>query len=238
MILVKKKLKSESITGNEQPAIAEKTVPEAPQATRSSSIAEVQADKINLVEEDPIKEVQKSVKQTPPVDGVNNGKPISLPKTKKFLSIDSIESETEAAKNNSSNSTDEEKYTGEILILNQENILKLWDDYAGRISEDKRGLKIAFKSFKPILDPATLSKISVTVQSDIQKSQFDEVRLGLEIHLGKRTGTTLEIEVIADKEVSSGAKPYTPKEKLERMIQKNPAIKLMQQKLGLEIDYD
>jgi hypothetical protein len=45
-------------------------------------------------------------------------------------------------------------------------------------------------------------------------------------------------EVIADKEVSSGAKPYTPKEKLERMIRKKPAIKLMQQKLGLELDYD
>jgi len=44
--------------------------------------------------------------------------------------------------------------------------------------------------------------------------------------------------VVADKEVSTGAKPYTPKEKLERMIQKNPAIKVMQQKLGLELDYD
>ena len=81
-------------------------------------------------------------------------------------------------------------------------------------------------------------KISVAVQSGIQKSQLDEVRLGLQNYLFRRTGANLEIEVIADREISNVAKPYTPKEKLERMIQKNPAIKVLQQKMGLELDYD
>ena len=144
----------------------------------------------------------------------------------------------EALKKNGDDLPVNDRFEGEVLILNQENVIKLWNDYAVRIPEEKRGLKIAFNSFKPVLDAATLSKVTVMVQSDIQKLQLDEIRLGLQNYFSKRTGATLEFEVIADKEVSTGAKPYTPKEKLERMIQKKPAIKLMQQKFGLELDYD
>ena len=76
------------------------------------------------------------------------------------------------------------------------------------------------------------------VQSDIQKSQFEGVKPALENFISKRVGGKVEIEIIADKKVDSGTKPYTPKEKLERLIEKNPAIKKMQQQLGLELDYD
>jgi DNA polymerase-3 subunit gamma/tau len=235
----KKKLKSESIDNSDQPNGSDKREPELYKEAASQAQPVISSNaKINLVEEPPVKEIQKPVKQTP-AEPANNGKPIALAKTKKLLTIDSMgEDDAANGENNASNLVQDEKYVGEVLILNQENILQLWEDYANRIPDEKRGLRIAFKSFKPVLDPATLSKISVIVQSDIQKSQFDEVRLGLQGYLSKRTGATLEIEVVADKEVSTGIKPYTPKEKLERMIQKNPAIKVMQQKLGLELDYD
>ena len=132
----------------------------------------------------------------------------------------------------------EDKFEGEVLILNQENILKIWDEYASRISEEKKGLKISFATFKPELDETLINKIFLKVQSNIQKSHFDEVRLGLQSFISKRVGAEIEIEVIADKKVETGTKPYTPKEKLERLIEKNPAIKKMQQQLGLELDYD
>ena len=238
----KKKLKSDSITENRVPINPEKPAIEAKPGAQITTTNDIPGEIINVqqsvvAEEEPIKEIQKPVKQIP-VDTANNPKPVALSKTKKLLTIDTAEDEAEAAKNNGAGQSDEMKIEGEVLILNQENILKLWDDYAVRIPEDKRGLKIAFKTFAPVLDPATLSKISVTVQSNIQKSQFDEVRLGLQNYLSKRTGATLEIEVVTDKAVTTGAKPYTPKEKMERLIQKNPAIKILQQKLGLELDYD
>jgi len=246
----KKKLKSENIAENGSQSGTQLPGPEAKPSSHVAANSEAtqeretpketlisKKEEINLVGEDPVKEIQKPLKQNP-ADTANNGKPIALSKTKKLLTIDSVEEDAQSSKNNGTGQSDDIRFEGEVLILNQENILKLWADYAALIPEDKRGLKIAFKSFAPVLDPATLSKISVIVQSDIQKSQFDEVRLGLQNYLAKRTGAPIEMEVIADKAVSTGAKPYTPKEKLERMIQKNPAIKIMQQKLGLELDYD
>jgi hypothetical protein len=83
-----------------------------------------------------------------------------------------------------------------------------------------------------------LNKISLKVQSDIQKSQFESVLLGVQNFISARVGAAIELEIIADKKVDNGTKPYTPKEKLERLIEKNPAIKKMQQELGLELDYD
>jgi DNA polymerase-3 subunit gamma/tau len=230
----KKKLRSESLAESSHRNGSEKTAVQAPDIAQPFIPIK---EKINIVEEEPLKEIQKPNKQTPP-DPVNNGKPLTLSKTRKLLTIDSIDEGTDPSKNGASNSPEDEKYDGEVLLLNAENILTLWDEYAARIPDEKRGLKIAFKSFRPVLDLATLSKIWVTVQSDIQRAQLDEVRTGLQTFLSKRCGVPIEMEVIADKEVSTGIKPYTPKEKLERMIQKNPAIKIMQQKLGLELDYD
>ena len=243
----KKKLKSEGITQEEPLNNAEKSAPVSkvsPSVKVPSELVRESnphpgnpIERSGLVEEPPVKEVDKPAIQNKP-DSVNPVKPIALSKTKKLLTIDSIGNDADNIKKQNGEQEEEDRYEGEILILNQENILKLWDDYAAGIPEEKKGLKIAFKSFKPVLDITILDRLSITVQSDIQKSQFEEVRLGLQNYLSRRVGASLTIEIIADKEVSTGTKPYTPKEKLERMIQKNPAIKILQQKLGLELDYD
>lgn len=233
----KKKLKSELSDEPERKVTAETARPEANTAPKPDVSYTPIYDKTAIAEEQPVKPIEKSAKQTPP-EVANTSKAIPLTKTRKLITADSMNDEQNAVKKEGVEQTEEERYEGEVLILNQENISRLWKDYAARIPEEKRGLKIAFNSFQPVLDPATLSKISVTVQSDIQKLQFEEIRLGLQVYLTKRTGANLDFEVIADKEVSTGAKPYTPKEKLERMIQKMPSIKVMQQKLGLELDYD
>jgi DNA polymerase-3 subunit gamma/tau len=233
----KKKLNSERLSDTAQQPQADIARPESNTAPKPDINYNGTKNISALAEEEPLTPIQKPIKSAP-AEVVNTAKPATLTKTKKLLTADSVQEEQEASKNNGVEMTVEERIEGEVLILNQENIIKLWGDYAARIPEEKRGLKIAFNSFQPLLDPATLSKISVTVQSDIQKLQLDEIRLGLQNYLSKRTGAILVFEVIADKEVSSGAKPYTPKEKLERMIRKKPAIKLMQQKLGLELDYD
>jgi len=165
--------------------------------------------------------------------------PISLSKSKKVLTLDSLNDVNEPEVQKIVAATEEEKFEGEILVLNQENILQLWDEYAStRVPETKKGLRISFATYKPELDEKSLDKLYLKVQSDIQKNQFDEVRLGIQNFISKRIGANITLEVIADKKVENGTKPYTPKEKLERLIEKNPAIKKMQQELGLELDYD
>ncbi|MES2621808.1 MAG: hypothetical protein V4615_13240, partial [Bacteroidota bacterium] len=164
--------------------------------------------------------------------------PVTLAKSKKVLTIDSLQDTEASAENKTTEARIEETIEGEILILNQDNIIVLWDEYASRIPEDKKGLKISFATYKPVLDETLLNKITLKVQSDLQKSQFEGVKIGLENFISKRVGAKIELEVTADKKADTGTKPYTPKEKLERLIEKNPAIKKMQQQLGLELDYD
>ncbi|MFN8322640.1 MAG: DNA polymerase III subunit gamma/tau [Chitinophagales bacterium] len=169
---------------------------------------------------------------------VTRSQPVILAKSKKILTIDSINDLEANAEKQLLKETSDEVFEGEILLLNYENIIRLWNEYAAGIPEEKKGLKISFNNFLPSLDEATLSKLTLKVQSDIQKKQFDEVRLGVQNFISKRVGALLEMEVIADKKIETGTKPYTPKEKLERLMEKNPEIKKMQQQFGLELDYD
>ncbi|HLP21833.1 MAG TPA: hypothetical protein VK174_16080, partial [Chitinophagales bacterium] len=160
-------------------------------------------------------------------------------KSKKVLTLDALnDAEDNSPEQKLLDEVNEDRYDGEVLLLNAENILKLWDEYAAGIPETKRGLRISFANFKPELDETVLNRITLKVQSDIQKNLFDEVRLGLQNYISRRVGAEITLDIIADKKVETGTKPYTPKEKFERLIEKNPAIKTMQQKFGLELDYD
>ncbi len=167
----------------------------------------------------------------------SSSKPVvTASKSKKVLTVDLLNEAMDNPEQSNLVTVTEEEYVGEILILNQESALTLWNEYAARIPEDKKGLRISFSAFKPLLNADM--KLELKVQSDIQKFQFDEVRLGIQNFFSKRVGADVELLVIADKEEKSGMKPYTPKEKLERLIEKNPAIRKMQERLGLELDYD
>ncbi len=169
----------------------------------------------------------------------SNKQTATLSKTKKMLTADSIqELENGSSENKTLAEETEEQIEGEVLILNHENILKLWAEYGAKIPEEKKGLKMSFTMFKPLWDETAINRIALKVKSDIQRAQFNEVAQGLKRFFSKRLGVPVEFEIIADKEIVDGTKPYTPKEKLERLIQKNPAIKKMQQQLGLELDYD
>jgi DNA polymerase-3 subunit gamma/tau len=167
-----------------------------------------------------------------------NKQPGSLSKTKKIIKLDSLDDIDNPSSATPNEETAEEIYTGEILVLNDENITRLWEDYAAGIPEEKKGLRMNFATFSPQLDETVLNKIVLKVQSDIQKTQFEAVKPGLQNFFSKRTGVNIEWEIFADKEITNGAKPYTPKEKLEHLIQKNPAIRKMQQQFGLELDYE
>lgn len=164
--------------------------------------------------------------------------PVSLSRGKKVLTLDSLNDSTDTEVKKITEGIEEEKYEGQIYTLDQENVVALWDAYAATIPEEKKGLHISFATFRPVMDTTAPEKISVKVQSDIQKNQFDEVRLGVQNFISLRVGVPVTIQIITDKKIDTGAKPYTPKEKLERLIEKNPAIKKMQQDLGLELDYD
>lgn len=163
---------------------------------------------------------------------------ITAAKTKKVLTMDALndalENPTEQNQNLIVAQTDE-RYTGEVLILNAENVLKLWDEYNQRVPEEKKGLKITLDTFRPVLNADM--QIEVTFESEIQRLQIEDVRLGIQNFISQRVGAEVELILKTDKKSENGRKPYTEKEKFERLVEKNPEIKKLQQRLGLELDY-
>jgi DNA polymerase-3 subunit gamma/tau len=215
----------------EKPLAQTTKTPEKPQS-ESPAIAPVEEKKPDTNKVNEPTPVNKPVTKYIP--------PASMSKSKKVLTLDSLNDLENAPEQKAALNLDEpeEMYSGEVLILNQENIETIWQQYAATIPEEQKGLRINFGVFKPELDTTTLDKITLKVQSLVQKDQFDRIRLGIQNFIAQRVGAQITLEVIADKKVETGSKPYTPKEKLERLIEKNPAIKKMQQDLGLELDYD
>lgn len=175
---------------------------------------------------------------TTPRQPGNNKQTTNLTKSKKMLTADLLDTGEQEGLGALIANESEASYTGDILVINEENILKLWNDYAAAIPEEKKGFRTLFTSFQPLLDIATLKTITLKVRSDIQRNRFAEVKSSIETFFSQRTGVSIQLDIVADKEASSETKPYTPKEKIDRLMQKNPAIRKMQQTLGLELDYD
>ncbi|HWB64955.1 MAG TPA: DNA polymerase III subunit gamma/tau [Chitinophagales bacterium] len=164
-----------------------------------------------------------------------NKQPVILPKTKKLLTADSID---EVDKPAVGVNPEEEIYSGEVLVLNQENITRLWAEYAANVPDEKKGLKMVFDFCKPVLDENVLNHVVVTAGSDVQLTRLSEFKPGMQRFLSQRTGVDIELEIVVDKEANEGNRPFTPREKFEHIAGKNPAIRKMQQQFGLELDYD
>jgi DNA polymerase III subunit gamma/tau len=161
---------------------------------------------------------------------------VTVTKSKKVITLDRIDEVLENPQQHGLAEGDNDEYPGEKLRWNEETMLQLWNEYATRIPEEKKMMRMNFEIFKPVFNADM--QMELHVQSDIQKSQFEEAKPGLLSYVIKRVGATnVELLVLVDRKEQVGYKPYTPKEKLERLIEKNPAIRKLQEKLGLELDY-
>lgn len=189
--------------------------------------------------------VVKPVSEVPPVQkktevekpGAPAPPPVAtISKSKKLITLSDMASGNVPEEEKKLIQEEEVSYTGGKLVWNKETALQLWEAYAAQLPDTKRGLRTSFGSFKPVLNDRL--QMELKVQSDMQRLQFEEARLGIQNFMAKRTGADVELIILADKAVAVEKKPYTEKEKFDRLVQKNPTLKKMQQVFGLELDYD
>lgn len=64
--------------------------------------------------------------------------PSTLSKSKKVLTLDSLDDVEDTSTQRILLQTEEEKFECEVLLLNQESILQLWGEYAANIPEAKK----------------------------------------------------------------------------------------------------
>ena len=131
--------------------------------------------------------------------------------------------------------------TGEEVLLNrsktfnEEDMLDYWMQYANKIKEEgKTNLYITLTSFSPKLvdNNVILLKISNDAQEKILREHeltlLDSLRGNLE-----NDSISLEIEIVDELKIEVA---YTSQEKLEKMIQMNPAVGILKEELNLDIN--
>ncbi|MFN8286846.1 MAG: DNA polymerase III subunit gamma/tau [Chitinophagales bacterium] len=159
----------------------------------------------------------------------------TITKSKKLITIDALKNGDITEEQKKLVAEPGEQFNGEVLLLNPENVALLWEEYAAKLPDTKRGLIKLFGIFKPSLNADM--QMEVRVLSSVQQTQFEEAKPGILNFFNKRLGAEIDLLVIADKAVQTEKKPYTEKEKFDRLVQKNPTLKKMQQQFGLELDY-
>lgn len=222
---------------------AESSKKKLSESVKTEVAASKNAEKAPNTEQSTEKPVAKAEPAKPAVESkpvTRTVPPVSIGKTRKVLTLDSLDDITDepAQKLLVADTEQEEVYTGALINLTAESLITLWDEYAAKLPDTKKGLRMALAKYRPGFNQDNKGLLTLKVQSDIQKNQFEEVRYGIQSFISQRTGIQIELEIIADKKIDTGAKPYTPKEKFERLLEKNPALKTMQQRFGLELDYD
>ena len=122
-----------------------------------------------------------------------------------------------------------------IREFNEENVLAIWNEFAASIRETKGGASVLMEAIQPIVTDAT---ITINFASDLQKSKFNEVFISFKTYIYRRIGFNPHIIVEVTQTTTATAKLWTPKDKLERLMEINPALRRFQKELGLDLDYD
>ncbi|MBS1625295.1 MAG: hypothetical protein JSS76_14820 [Bacteroidetes bacterium] len=157
----------------------------------------------------------------------------AVKKSSKLISLDNIHEITQKKQQ-----AEEEELNGTgplIREFNEENVIQIWADYADSIREAKGGTASIMDGVRPMVTDAT---ISLLFSSDLQRSRFNDILPAFKAYIHRRVGFNPHIIVDVTQQAETAQKFFTPKDKLERLMELNPALRRFHKELGLDLDYD
>ena len=127
--------------------------------------------------------------------------------------------------------------TEDVLLVNQpftaEALQRAWNIFIDNIKNDTH-LVNAMKTCPPVLKENY--EIEITVQNQPLEKKFQDLTITIERHLHhllKNNRIKMTIHLAEEGEM---ARPFTSRDKLDAMIQKNPNMELLYRTLGLDIN--
>jgi len=116
-----------------------------------------------------------------------------------------------------------------------EQLSKAWTDFAESVKEDYPRIYSAMKNQNLQMDEDFV--IPLIMSNRVQEEDFNRaVKPDLQKHLRRELGNnriTIKTTVLEDEEKT---RPYTPEEKFEHMLKKNPVLKDLKQQFNLDFD--
>lgn len=117
----------------------------------------------------------------------------------------------------------------------EEELREAWDDVARVLTGGKKSLYFTMINGELELDKENFL-ITITVRNDIQKEEVKQQHRKIVQVLRKKLNNKvlqLNVKVVYKQET---AKPYTKKEKYEHLVKKNPELKKLTDRLGLDTE--
>ncbi len=116
-------------------------------------------------------------------------------------------------------------------------LLEAWNDYLKTVEKEKRlSLQTLMTQNKP---SAEGGMVTVTLQSRLQKELFDNERTKLLQFLESKLGVSgIGLMSVVDKKAAQQSKkPFTASEKFSKMVEENPKLLDLQQRLDLKLEH-
>ncbi len=133
--------------------------------------------------------------------------------------------------------TDEEVSAILTEEFDQTQLDEKWKSFADNIHADRPRMAITLKSRQPILKPSF--QVEIMLENSTQKEDFNSnIKALLQSFLRKELrNDSISISVNAEETIDDGKKKmYTTEEKLQYLINKNPAVAKLKQQFNLELE--
>ena len=133
--------------------------------------------------------------------------------------------------------TDDEPEAGELPAddISTDQFSRVWKSMAEKYQQESQGLYLAMTRYEPLLEKEGL--IVVFLDNAVQEDIFSEKKmelLGLLRRELNNYGLQMETRI---RENGFKQKAYLPREKFEKMLEKNPDIAKLKKELDLDFDY-
>jgi len=117
----------------------------------------------------------------------------------------------------------------------EDAMIRLWDEYAEKLKLSAPHLYSMLKNSRPVLKPGWI--IALTVDNTVLEDDLTLHKTELMEFLRSRLNNyKIQLQTtLAD--IQKTLKPYTDKEKFERMAEKKPLLRDLREELDLEIEY-
>ena len=119
-------------------------------------------------------------------------------------------------------------------LFSQDQLEKTWDEFAKTLQSESTLLYNLFKNHKPLLKENFV--VEFCVDNKLLEEELNQKRNELLNWLCSRLENDKVILQIVVQEMMKTTRPYTDREKFNRMVEKNPSLKEMKEQLDLEID--
>lgn len=129
-----------------------------------------------------------------------------------------------------------DQHKAEAIVMNEENLALAWSELTERIAGDKMVYKNALKSSKLLIEGEAIRIQADVVSIDFLKTERIHILDFFKLYYRNERINVL-FEVALNDQERSGEMVMSAREIFDAMVERNPNLRILKDKLGLDMEY-